>query len=284
MKTVPLVLSCCLWFALTGCTPPSQTKTEKRILTVTIEPLRYLVDAIAGDLYTIQTMVPQGGNPETYEPKPSEISKLQESTAYFQIGELGFEKAWLGKLTSESPHLLICNTSQGINLIGHDDHFDPHIWASPQNMSVMAQNIYNLLATIDKQNMSVYRENHDKLQARIRDVDDSIKTILGTKSLNFMIFHPTLSYFARDYRLRQIAIEEHGKEPSAMRMKDLIIEAKKEKVKLVLVQQEFDERYAELIAQQIQARIVTINPLSYDWEEEIIQIAHIIRNGAEPAN
>lgn len=283
MKTLLIVLSCLVVFGLTGCNPPSQNKNE-RILTVTIEPLRYLVEAIAGDLYTVQTMVPQGGNPETYEPKPSEMGKLQHSIAYFQIGQLGFEKTWLQKLTKESPHLLVCNTSQGIDLIGHDDHCDPHIWSSPQNMSVMAQNIYNMLCTIDKQNSDKYRENYTKLQTRIRVVNDSVQTILDGKTPTFMVFHPTLSYFARDYKLKQIPIEDHGKEPSALRMKDLIIEAKKEKVKMILVQQEFDERYAELIAQQVQAQILQINPLSFDWENETIRIAHILSNGAEPAN
>lgn len=283
MKTLPLLLSGLVLFGLAGCTPPSQNKNE-RILTVTIEPLRYLVHAIAGDLYTIHTMVPQGGNPETYEPKPSEIGKLQQSIAYFQIGQLGFEKSWLNRLTKESPHLLICNTSQGIDLIGHDDHYDPHIWTSPQNMSIMAQNVYTLLSTIDKQNSNQYRENYEKLQARIRAVDDSIQAIFSGQTPTFMIFHPTLSYFARDYQLQQIPIEEHGKEPSALRMKDLIIEGKKKKVKMILVQQEFDERYAELIAQQIQAQIIPINPLSFDWENEMLQIAHTLKDGAETTN
>ena len=86
----------------------------------------------------------------------------------------------------------------------------------------------------------------------------------------FMIYHPALSYFARDYNLHQIPIEAGGKEPSPTHLKNLINSCKKEKVRVIFVQPEFDRRNADLIAQQTGTRVVAINPLSYDWEEEMM--------------
>ncbi len=275
MKAVTTLFLCLLLFA--GCKRNTRPDTEQ-VLTITIEPLRYLVQGIAGDRYTIQSMIPQGGNPETYEPKPSQIGNLQHSRAYFHIGQLGFEKSWLNKITKESPHLFVCNTSEGIEFIGHDDHSDPHIWASPQNMSLMASHIYNMLCTIDRANSTSYQEKYEELQTAIHRIDDSICSIFNNHKFAFMVYHPTLSYFARDYGLKQIAIEEHGKEPSARRMKDLIAEAKKYKIKSIFVQKEFDTRYAELIAQEVQAKIIPIDPLSANWEEEMIRIAHTLKD------
>ena len=43
------------------------TETEKGVLTVTIEPQRYFLEQIVGDAFTINTLVPPGTSPETYE-------------------------------------------------------------------------------------------------------------------------------------------------------------------------------------------------------------------------
>ena len=92
----------------------------------------------------------------------------------------------------------------------------------------------------------------------------------------FMIYHPALSYFARDYSLHQIPIEAGGKEPSPAHLRDLINSCKKEKVRIIFVQPEFDRRNADLIAQQTGTRVVSINPLSYDWEEEMMNTARAL--------
>lgn len=88
-----------------------------------------------------------------------------------------------------------------------------------------------------------------------------------------MIYHPALSYFARDYGLHQIPIETGGKEPSPAHLKALIDTCKDEKVHVIFVQPEFDRRNAELIAKQTGTRVVDINPLSYDWEAEMMHTA-----------
>ena len=88
-----------------------------------------------------------------------------------------------------------------------------------------------------------------------------------------MIYHPALSYFARDYGLHQISIEEGGKEPSPAHLKRLIDFARKEGVRVIFVQPEFDRRNAEIIARETGTQIVPINPLSYDWEVEMLKIA-----------
>ena len=85
-----------------------------------------------------------------------------------------------------------------------------------------------------------------------------------------MIYHPALSYFARDYGLHQISIEEGGKEPSPAHLKALIDLCQAEDVRVIFVQPEFDKRNAETIAQQTGTKVIPINPLSYDWEEEML--------------
>ena len=63
---------------------------DKPVITVTIEPLRYFTEAIAGDEFTVVSMVPKGSSPETYDPTPQQLVDLAQSKAYFRIGYIGF--------------------------------------------------------------------------------------------------------------------------------------------------------------------------------------------------
>ena len=113
----------------------------------------------------------------------------------------------------------------------------------------------------------------DSLQQIIAQTDTEVRDRLQNADTTFLIYHPALSYFARDYGLKQISIEERGKEPSPAHLKELIDLCKSEKVNVIFVQPEFDKRNAETIAQQTGTKVVPINPLSYDWETEMLNVA-----------
>jgi uroporphyrinogen-III synthase len=84
----------------------------------------------------------------------------------------------------------------------------------------------------------------------------------------------TMKYFCVTEAVAQICIEEEGKEPSPAHLRDLIEICKEEEVRIIFVQPEFDRRNAEIIAKQTNTNIVDVNPLSYNWEKEMIHIAN----------
>lgn len=144
----------------------SQNSNDKPVITVTLEPLRYFTEAIAGDHFTVVSMVPKGTSPETYDPTPQQLVDLAHSKAYFRIGYIGFEQSWTDKLTDNAPHLQFFDMSQGIDLIYDDTHIhhhttdeeehphaagvEPHIWNSTINAQIIAGNILSALCSIDK--------------------------------------------------------------------------------------------------------------------------------------
>ena len=263
-------------------------KSEKAIITVTIEPLRYFTEAIAGENYQVVSMVPKGSSPESYDPTPQQLVHLSKSQAYFRIGHIGFEQAWMKKLEANCPNMKIYDTSKGIDLIRdkghwHGNHFheggvEPHIWNSTQNALIIADNIYQALCELDSTHQADYKNRLDRLKQSIQQTDAETRKLLENADSTFLIYHPALSYFARDYGLKQISIEEGGKEPSPAQLKKLIETCRNENVHTIFVQQEFDQRNAQLIAHELGIDIVSINPLSYDWTEEMLQTAKALKH------
>ena len=274
-------------FILSGCGNTTQ-KSEKPILTVTLEPLRYFTEAIAGDNYEVVSMVPKGSSPESYDPTPQQLVNLSKSQAYFRIGYIGFEQAWMKKLEANCPNMKVYDTSKGIDLIRdkghwHGDHFheggvEPHVWNSTQNALIIADNIYQALCELDSTHQEDYQKRLDVLKQTIRQTDANVRTLVENADSTFLIYHPALSYFARDYGLKQVSIEEGGKEPSPAQLKALIETCRNENVHTIFVQQEFDQKNAQLIANELGVNIVSINPLSYDWVKEMIRIAEALKH------
>ena len=267
---------------LTGCFSGKQRYKDK-VLFVSILPLKYFTDKIVGNTWKVEVTVPPGVGPETYSPTPKQMVLLSEAKGYFSIGYLGFERAWLENFKSTNTQLQIFPLSKGIDLItgekDHGDHVhlegvDPHIWSSPKTARIMAQNIFDGMVLIDPQNKENYLKNLTILLAEIDRVDSTVNQLLKkATSKKFIIFHPALTYFARDYGLEQLSIEFEGKVPSPRHLQSVIDKAKAANIRFVLIQKEFDKENAEIIAKETGGKIVQIDPLSYDWPEQMISIA-----------
>lgn len=278
-----LILGMLTWLS---CTRTDRQTAQKPVVTVSIEPLRYFTQAIAGDRFQIACMVPQGSSPETYDPTPQQLVNLNRSRAFLQIGYIGYEQVWMDKLRMNAPHVRFFNISDGVSLIydghtcshphGHTAGVEPHTWSSTGNALILADNIYRALAAIDSAHTAYFRANLDSLKQRINRTDSIIRGCLKGKKPTFLIYHPALSYFARDYGLQQLSIEEGGKEPSPDLLRNLIRRCRRDSVKVIFIQREFDKRNAQAIARELDIPLVEINPLSYDWEKEMIRIAHIL--------
>jgi zinc transport system substrate-binding protein len=269
---------------------------------VTIEPQRYFVEQLVDSLFEIVTLVPPGSSPESYDPTPREMMQLAHSKAYFCIGHIGFENAWLDRLKRNNPQVVFFDNGLGIDWIrgehcheaeegdlhAHKDshsgidphaHIDPHTWPSPVEARIIVRNMAAALLEIDPEHADVYRRNLEKLLAEIDAVDRQVRALLAhSPQKAFIIYHPSLTYFARDYGLTQYAIETEGKEPSPMQLRLLVDLAKRNSIRTVFIQQEFDRKNAEIVARETGCRLEVIRPLAYDWGEEVVRIANILGN------
>ncbi len=268
----------------------SQPKSDKETIMVTIEPLRYFTESIVGNQFQVISMVPKGSSPETYDPTPQQLIELSKSKLYLKIGYIGFELSWMDKIQSNAPHLNIIDTSIGINYIhgkghNHGDHYheggiEPHVWNSTENAKIIAQNILQAVIRLDSENKDLYESNYKNLIGLIEDTNTAVQSILTRDGVakGFMIYHPALSYFARDYGLQQISIEEDGKEPTPAHLKMLIKKSKELNIHTIFIQPEFDKKNAEVIAKETKSKVIGINPLAYDWSEELIKTAKALVN------
>jgi len=252
-------------------------------VTVSILPQEFFVKQIAGDLAKVEVMVLPGNEPATYEPKPRQLSHLSSSKIYFSIG-VPFEKHWLKKFKEINPKMIISDTSKGIKKRAMNsfydlqkqikrpksDALDPHIWLSPKLVKVIVKNIADTFIQVDPEHKKIYLTNLNKFIKKVTSIQQyAHKKLDNLKHKNFMVFHPVWGYFADEFGLKQIPIQLEGKAPKPRSLIKLIQFAKKKNIKVIFVQPEFSQKSAKTIAENIGAKVITLDPLSQNWLQGI---------------
>ena len=259
---------------------------ETNLISVSILPQKYFVERIAGHDFKVNVLIPRGANPATYEPTPMQMTGVAKSIAYFKIGYIPFETVWLNNLIEGAGDIKLVDLSSGIKLIRgkekHGDHhheggIDPHIWSSFKSMKIVSANLFQELVKMAPEKKNVYEKNYQQLLLELEELDQLATTsLIDKKGTSFMIFHPALSYLARDYGLNQISVELDGKDPSPTHMKNLVEDAKRLGIKHVFIQKQFNVENARAIVREIDGEIILIDPLAEDWMIEMKRIINIL--------
>lgn len=280
MKHLPIYIL----IAALLCCCTSRPKADQHTLYVSILPLRTIVGQIVGDDFEIGVLVPAGASPETFEPTPKQFIALNSAQLVFNVGLIDFENSLLSKIEDTTK---IVNLSAGITPIAgscsHSSHghhhphgIDPHIWTSARELQRMATNAYSALHMLYPDSVK-YTTNYHALIAELQRLDTKIGAALTAGGTTyFIIYHPALTYYARDYGIRQVAIEEEGKEPTAKRLSQVIAQARKDGVKRIFYQSQFPASAVAVIAKDIDADYVEIDPLREDVIANLSEITSLI--------
>lgn len=270
------------------------TQDKKITIAVSILPQKYAVDRIAGGLVETIVLVGEGQSPHSYEPTPRQMSALSSARAWILSGT-DFEQALIGKITSLYPNLLIIDGTKGVTFRlleehdhdedehGHEDNdentllYDKHTWLSYEPYKILINHIYETLVSIDGKNKEIYEENTKQFLSEIDLLFASLyKDLAPLKGSKVFVFHPSFGYFFDEFGITQEAVETGGKEPTAKNLVALIEEAREENVKVIFVQSQFPVQSAKNVADAVGAKVLPLNPLAYDWINNIKSMAAVL--------
>ncbi len=255
----------------------SGRQSEKPIVVVSIEPQQYVMDFLVKDDFKVITLLDRGSDPETFEPTAAKRLMADKADLFLAVGSLPFEDKFAANL---SDNVKTYKSDKGIKYIfgthshGHsheDEHCgDPHIWSSPSGMKIVGSNMAEaLVLTYPHMKDSIY-SRLSKFNNHVDSIDESLKLRLSADPVHaFAVWHPSLSYLARDYALEQISVGQESKEMSSQQIRSVIDQAREKGVKIFFFQREYDSRQAKVLNSEIGSRLVVVEPLSKDWEGQL---------------
>ena len=293
----------------------TEEETKKINIIVSIPPQAEFVEKVGKEKVLVTVLVPPGADPHTFELKPEQMKIASDADIYFKLGSgIEFEIVWAEKIIALNKNMEIFDCSLNIELIeyeedhdkyhdveehpgefpsGHNNHEgdtdnnnhlhsqgnDPHIWLSIRNARIIVNNIYNGLSVFDPENKDFYLKNMQEYEQDLLKMNKSISNTLSKiKNKKLMVYHPAWQYFAADYGFEQIAIESFGKEPTMRELEELIKLAQKNNIKVIFASPQFSTKSADVMARQLGAAVVLIDPLEKNYIENMEKIRNSFSN------
>ena len=270
-------------------------ENRRPVVFVSIGPQLESVRRIGGGAVDVHAMLPAGLNPETFSPDARQMSALARADAYVTIG-VPFEKTIVAKIRASFPNLKIVDGRTGMafrRMEGgahhhgeHHDHDDndhdheageddPHVWLSIENMKCHARMVAAVLAEVlpDTEHATVdaraaeYLRELDALSAELK------AKLAHLRGKEAVVYHPAFGYFLDDHGIRQKAVELEGKEPGARYLGTVIREAKREGIRVIFVQPQFNVKAAEVLSHEIGGKVLLFDPLPNEYCDGLRRLA-----------
>jgi len=233
-----LLLSALLSVPALASGSPARAQERLSIVTTTND-LRSLAEAVGGERVAVTALVPPGLDPEEYQPRPQDLTRVRQARAVVRVG-LDFD-LWLDRLLAQVGASVrrgadgYVDASLGIATLdvrgmsigdghGHGSG-NPHYWLDPRNAEIITANILAALVGIDPESTAIYEANRAaflaRLEPKLKEWEDRLAALRGVP---LVAYHNSWPYFARRFRLEFIGTVEPkpGVPPSPAHLASLI--------------------------------------------------------------
>jgi zinc transport system substrate-binding protein len=281
------VLILCMFFFYQGC-GGTKEGNGKLMVAADIVPLADFCRAVGGERVEVETLVPPGASPHTYELTSGQMRFLSQADV---LAIVGLELIpWADQVFAkvDNPDLLTVVAGDAVPLSeliptgkdgtqaeeeGEHSAYNPHVWLDPSLCVYIVEALRDGFAQADPGNASYYEMNAQAYIEELRKLDVDIEEEVATfADRKFVSFHSSWDYFARRYDLEQVGVIEElpGKEPSVSDIAGLIDRVAAQEVKAIFVEPQFDPRAAQAIAEESGGSVVvvTLDPLGDPGDPE----------------
>lgn len=241
--------------------------TPGRSVVATVHPLALLAAELGGDRIRVATLVPGGASPHSFEPRPSDVARLERAHTLLRVGA-GLDD-WTKALLAAAPASLAVWTLADVpgllDPARAGEAPDPHVWLDPVRVRERVAPALSLhLQQLDPADVEGYRARLAQFSARLVRLDAEIVSQLGSAhELRYVAIHPGWHHFAARYGLEEVGIV-HGpalEEPTPRALARLLDRARRLRPQVVLIEPQLDPRLGELLAAEFHARVVLVDPL-----------------------
>lgn len=258
-------------------------------IAVSTPALGRIVQEITGKDAEIITLLPAGCEPETFEPDMAAMKKVNEADVFLTLNTIGFEQTLSDKLKVSVPDLKIIDISGGIERImdthnsldGHDHSFtgDPHLLSSPRNAVIILENTRRELTALQPGSTEKFRKSSTEFANRLENIQSQIDSIISGgngEKYAFVVTHPSLSYYSREFDMEQISLERDGKEVTPRQLEERLAEADLANPRVMIYEKSHSPERIIQIAKELGIKVFPVDFNANDFPEQYIPLTKAI--------
>ncbi len=231
---------------------------------------------VAGERLAVETLIPLGADPHSFEPSPADVRKVADASLMIVNGA-GFEAFLEPLLRNAGGERTVIEAAAGLTPRapqpgeheeeeadhGHEEG-DPHFWLDPNHAIVYVENIRDGLSAADPAGKDTYAANADAYVAQLRELDAWIKAQVQTVPENRRLLvtnHESFGYFADRYGFRVVGAVipsvSTAASPSAQQLAQLVDEIKATGAPAVFLELGANPQLAAQLAAETGMKVVT---------------------------
>lgn len=241
-------------------------------IVTTVAPLTSLVSIIAGNLASVEGLIPEGTNSHSFEPPPSAAQILEKADIVFLNG-LKLEEPTKDLAVMNAKDAVVCELGTSTLAASgwlYDFSFpkaggkpNPHLWTNPPMVLGYLTMIRDVLARADPSNAAKYDENYVAISRDVIDLDEAMKKAVETipePNRKLLTYHDSWAYFSQHYGFTVIGAIQPDSfgDPSPKEIADLIEQIKANKVPAIFGSEVFPSPVLAEIGKEANVKYVDV--------------------------
>ena len=226
---------------------------------------------VAGDRFTVDTLVPTGADPHAFEPAPKDLAKVAGADLVVVNGG-GLEGPLLDTLKNAGGSATIVDASAGLTSrspqpgeppLGTGET-DPHFWLDPELVKTYVANLRDAFTEADPAGAAAYAANaaayDEKLDALDAWIADQVAQV-PQADRKLVMNHASHGYFADRYGFQVVGTVLPGagtsESPTAQQLGELTRAIRDGGARAIFVETDENPELAEQIAAETGVSVVT---------------------------
>ncbi len=243
---------------------------QKIDIAVSIYPIAYFVQKVAGDLVTVHLITPGAVEPHEYEPSPNDIQKIESSRAFVYNGA-GID-VWADRIAKELPQKRIQVLKMSDHMVAvSKENVDPHFWLDPVLVEREIQSLVQLLEGLDPAHKDLFEKNAAQYLAELLTLNQEYKKGLENCRVKDIISsHDAFSYLAKRYNftVHSIVGISPEAEPSAAHFAELSRLVAEKNIRTIFFESLVSPKLSEALATETGTEVAVLNPIEGLTKEE----------------
>lgn len=251
----------CLLIALAGCQQPAPSggPAEKPVFAATFHAVTTIARAVAGDRADVVTLLAPGISPHAYEPRPSDLRRLEGAVATVFAAE-GLD-SWLVDLGVPAPFELLAGVPDSLR-VTTGGTTDPHFWLSPAAVAQTLPGLARHFCGVDPAGCEGYERRAGAFADSLQALDARLaERLTPAREVPIVVASTFLRYFVERYGPTTAAVVEivEGVEPSPSHLERVSRSASQ--AAAVVGQPWLPESASQAVAEAASVPYITVDPL-----------------------
>ena len=251
-----------LFFILLFSCKKNQVEERKDYIFTTNYPLKLIIQEITGDTSLVRCLIPPGISPHLFEPKVSDLQKLENSKAVFYVSDE--MENWVTKNIPNKIALLNLLPKENTILMPDGKTYDPHFWTDPITVYALIDTLTEIISKYYPELQSKFLVNAQNFKNKLLELDKQVQQLLSPiKNRYVFLYHPSFLYFLTRYSLNYGgSIEEiPGGEPTPTQISKLVSKIQETSTKAIFSEPQLNDYTARTVAEMAGVELYELNPL-----------------------